>query len=288
MRSFDFEEPERLDDALGLLAGHGPDAALLAGGQSLLILMRQRLAAPGVLVSLGRVAGLRRVVRTGDGLVLGAMTTYASLAATTEVTTGWGLLATAASRVGSPHIRVRGTIGGSLCHADPAGDVPVALIALDAAIMVAGPGRTRRIAADGFATGLFRTGLRAGELLESIELPAQPPTTTVGFERFCLREGELPLAQAAVRLTWDGDVVREARVAVGGGGPCPARMTGAEMVLAGARRGQPSTVDGVREAARAAARPFADVRGSAAWKRDVVAAVVARAVASALEDPSHA
>lgn len=281
MQGFEFVEPDTVAEAVATLVRHGPGATLLGGGQSLLILLRQRLATPDVLVGLRRIDRLDHVTAGEDGLLVGAMATYASLAGK-PVAARWRLLALAAGAVGSRHIRARGTIGGSLAHADPAGDVPVALAALEATVTVAGATGPRVVPADGFATGLFRTRLAAGELIESIAIPNQPAGATVGYERFSLREGELPLAQVAVRLEWAGDDVRAARVVVGGGGDHPMRLSGVEHWLVGTSRGDREGIARATAAqARPGLRPFGDVRGSAEWKRDVVSAVTGRAVARA-------
>jgi carbon-monoxide dehydrogenase medium subunit len=282
VRPFRLERPGTVPEVLGLLARHGPSAMLLAGGQSLLILLRQRLAAPDVLVSLRRVSSLDALDAKDGALRLGAMTTYASVAAAPEIRTRWPLLARAANEVGSRHIRALGTVGGSVCHADPAGDVPVALMALDATVVLAGPEGERRLPADDVATGLFRTRLAGDEILEAILVPAQPAGATTGYARFSLRDGELPLAQAAVRLDWSDGVVAGARIAVGGGGDRPMRLPQVEAALSGARAADAGLARTMADRVRSLVRPFSDVRGPSDWKADVVAAITGRAIAEAL------
>lgn len=296
MRSFDFLAPTSIDETLQLLDEHGPDATLLAGGQSLLILLRQGLVAPEVLIGLKRVGELGTIGRApggnggdgADGLRLGGMVTYATATRDQAVAAAAPVLAAAAGSVGSVHIRNLGTIGGSLCHADPAGDVPTVLLALGAVVEAARPGGTSsRYPVDGFFRGLFETRLGDDELLVSVDVPAQPPGATFGYRRFSFRQGEYPMAVAACRLEWDRGRCAGARIAVGGGGPYPARLEALERRLEGA---------GAAEAVEAAAldepfaslRPIADVRGGEDWKRQVVSDLVRKTVADAADAAGRA
>lgn len=282
VRPFDFQAPTSVEETLRLLGEHGPDATLLAGGQSLMILLRQGLVAPGLLIGLKRVDQLRSVETRDGGLRLGSMVTYRTAATDPRIAERLPLLATAAGSVGSVHIRNLGTIGGSLCHADPAGDVPTVLLALDATLHTASPGGgAASHAIDGFFKGLFETSLDTGELLVAIDLPAQPAGVTFGYRRFSFRHGEYPMAVAACRLRWERGRCADPRVAVGGGGLHPARLKALEDLLEGAT---------AREALGAAAtdapfeslRPVADVRGGEAWKRRVVTNLIRQTVADAV------
>jgi CO/xanthine dehydrogenase FAD-binding subunit len=282
VRPFDFQAPTSVEETLRLLGEHGSGAALLAGGQSLMILLRQGLVAPELLIGLKRVAGLGAVSTVDGGLRLGSMVTYRTAAADPLIAERLPLVATAAGSVGSVHIRNLGTIGGSLCHADPAGDVPTVLLALDATLHTARPdGGGAAHAIDGFFQGLFETSLDTGELLVSIDLPAPPPGATFGYRRFSFRHGEYPMAVAACSLRWERGRCDDARVAVGGGGLYPSRLKALEDLLEGAT---------AREALAAAAtagpyeslRPIADVRGGEAWKRRVVTNLIRQTVADAV------
>jgi aerobic carbon-monoxide dehydrogenase medium subunit len=287
LRSFDFLAPTSIDETLQVLDEHGPDATLLAGGQSLLILLRQGLVAPEVLIGLKRVGELATVGRVSgdggdaDGLRIGAMVSYGTAATDPAVAATAPVLAAAAGSVGSVHIRNLGTVGGSLCHADPAGDVPTVLLALDAVVEAARPGgTTARYAVDGFFRGLFETRLGDDELLVSVDVPAQPPGATFGYRRFSFRHGEYPMAVAACRLEWDGGRCAGARAAVGGGGPHPRRLEALERRLLGA--GAAEAVEAVAaDEPFASLRPIADVRGSEAWKLLVVSDLVRKTVADA-------
>ena len=234
MRPFEFQAPTSVEETLRLLGEHGPEATLLAGGQSLMILLRQGLVAPELLIGLKRVEELRTVEQRDGGLRLGSMVSYRTAVTDQRIADRLPLVAAAAGSVGSVHIRNLGTIGGSLCHADPAGDVPTVLLALDATLHTASPGGgAASHAIDGFFQGLFETGLDAGELLVAIDLPAQPAGATFGYRRFSFRQGEYPMAVAACRLGWEGGRCTDPRVAVGGGGPHPARLKALEHLLDG-------------------------------------------------------
>lgn len=289
MRSFDFLAPTSIDETLRRLGEHGPDATLLAGGQSLMILLRQGLVAPEVLIGLKRVAELATVGRAraeggAEVLRLGAMVTYATAAGDAAVAATAPILAAAAGSVGSVHIRNLGTVGGSLCHADPAGDVPTVMLALDAVVETARPGGSAsRYPVDGFFRGLFETRLDGDELLVSVEVPAQPAGATFGYRRFSFRHGEYPMAVAACRLEWERGRCARASVAVGGGGPHPSRLEALERRLEGASAAE--AVEAVEAAAAgepfASLRPIADVRGGEEWKRRVVSDLVTKTVADA-------
>ena len=284
MRPFRYEMPSTVDAALELLDRHGPDARVLAGGQSLLILMRQRLVQPEVVVSLSRIPALRTIEEDRGGLRLGAMVTYRVAARDPRVAGTASLLARAAGLVGSIHIRARGTLGGAVCHADPAGDVLVALMALDGTIETHGPSGTpsaSEYAAADFPTGLFSTRLAAGSIVAGVRVPAQPAGARFGYRRFLLREGEYPMTQTAVRIVPDHGRVADARVAIGGAGDRPRRIPEAETFLDGQPLNE-QILDGFAEVVAANVRPTPDVRGGTWWKTRVIAATARRSLANAL------
>lgn len=283
MRPFEFQAPTSVAETLRLLGEHGPDATLLAGGQSLMILLRQGLVTPELLIGLKRVEELRAVEHRDGGLRLGSMVTYRTAATDPRIAERLAPLAAAAGSVGSVHIRNLGTIGGSLCHADPAGDVPTVLLALDATLRTASPGGVATgHAIDGFFRGLFETSLDTDELLLAVDLPAQPAGATFGYRRFSFRQGEYPMAVAACRLGWKGGRCTGPRVAVGGGGPHPDRLKDLEEMLEGATAGE--ALEAVAaDAPFQSLRPIADVRGGQAWKRRVVTSLIRRTVADAID-----
>jgi carbon-monoxide dehydrogenase medium subunit len=287
MHAFELRAPAGLDEALAIRHEYGPDSTALAGGQSLMILLRQGLVSPRVLLSLKKVPELADVRpaaadRTdGDFLRIGATVTYRTLSTSSEIG-GWApVIGRAAGRVGSVHIRNMGTIGGSVCHADPAGDVPTALLVVDGEAGVVFNGGTRRYMVSDFFTGMFETRLGDHELLAEILVPRQPAGSTFGYRRFSYREGEYPLAVAACRLEWSQDgECPQARIAVGGGDVHPKRLPACEELVAGTRVDE-AVLGGMREVARTELEPVADVRGSSDWKREVVADLVVSAVSDA-------
>jgi carbon-monoxide dehydrogenase medium subunit len=220
---FDYVAASSVSHALDLLGEHGDEAKLLAGGHSLLPMMKLRLAAPEVLIDLGRVAELTGITSDGDELVIGAMTRHADLAAAPLVRDGAPLLAHAAAQVGDPQIRHRGTIGGSLAHGDPAADLPMALVALGGSVELRGPGGTRTIAAEDFFTGYFETALEPDELLTAVRVrraPGQP----WGYQKFTRRANDWAIVGAAAA---------GGRIALANMGPVPIRAVAAEQALAG-------------------------------------------------------
>src|SRR3954469_14929471 len=168
---FEYLAPTSVADAVAALAEHGDEAKVLAGGQSLLPILRMRLNAPGVVIDLGRIPELQGVSEDGDHLVVGAMTTYAAVLASEAVSTHAALLSKAIQTVADPQIRHRGTVGGALVHADPAGDVGAPALALEAELVIQGPGGARTVPADEFFRDLFETAVGEGELLTSVRIP---------------------------------------------------------------------------------------------------------------------
>jgi aerobic carbon-monoxide dehydrogenase medium subunit len=220
---FDYVAARSPEHALDLLAEHGDDAKLLAGGHSLLPMMKLRLAAPEVLIDIGRVVELSGIA-AGDGeLVIGATTRHADVATSALVREQAPLLAHAAAQVGDPQIRHRGTIGGSLAHADPAADLPMALVALGGSVDLRGPGGTRTVAADDFFTGYFETALELDELLTAVRVPSRPGQPW-GYQKFVRRANDWAIVGAAAV---DG------RIALANMGPVPLRALAAEQALAG-------------------------------------------------------
>ncbi len=219
---FDYVGANSAGHAVELLAEHGEDAKLLAGGHSLLPMMKLRLAAPEVLIDIGRVAELAGVAAAGDELVIGATTRHADLAASALVQADAPLLAHAAAQVGDPQIRHRGTIGGSLAHADPAADLPMALLALGGSVELQGPGGTRTVAADDFFTGFFETALQPDELLTSVRVPRRPGVPW-GYQKFVRRANDWAIV---------GVAAVHGRIALANMGPTPLRATAAEQALA--------------------------------------------------------
>jgi aerobic carbon-monoxide dehydrogenase medium subunit len=219
---FDYVAADSAAHALELLEQHGEDAKLLAGGHSLLPMMKLRLAAPSVLIDIGKVAELAGISTDGDEIVIGATTRHADLAASELVRAEAPLLAHSAAQVGDPQIRHRGTIGGSLAHADPAADLPMALVALGGSVELRGPGGTRRVTADDFFIGFFETSIREGELLTAVRVPRRPGVPW-GYQKFVRRSNDWAIV---------GVAAIDGRIALANMGPAPLRASAAERALA--------------------------------------------------------
>ncbi|MGW6455775.1 FAD binding domain-containing protein, partial [Streptomyces sp. NPDC055078] len=232
--AFDYVRPESVEEALRALADGGDDAKVLAGGQSLIPVLRLRLAFPELLVDIGRLPELRGVREdTGAGvLVIGAMTTHHDVIHDPLVRRHAGLLAAATETVADPAVRHRGTIGGSLAHADPAGDLPAVLLALDGELVAAGPGGRRVIPARDFFTDYLETALRPDELLVEVRVPR---TDGWGFhyEKFSRAAQAWAVVGVAATVRRDGGHLAGARIALTSMGPTPLRATAVEEALAG-------------------------------------------------------
>jgi len=269
---FAYARAGSLEEALALLAEAGEDAKAIAGGQSLVPLLAYRLVRPSHLVDIDGIAGLGGIEEDGaGGLAIGALARHAQLAAL-EGGGARGLLGQAASLIGHVPIRSRGTLGGSLAHADPAAELPVALLALDATVVVRSPGGEREIPIDGFATGPFQTVLTPGELVTGARVPPRAGAR-VAFRELAVRSGDFALAIAAVVVDVEEGALRRVRVALGGVDPVPRRSVEAERLLEGAAPGD-EAIEAAAEAAAAGCDPVADHVTSAAYRRDLVRRLV--------------
>src|SRR4051812_15848528 len=199
--AFDYARATSVSDALELLQAHGDRAKLLAGGQSLMPAMNLRLISPELIVDIGELTELRGIAVTAGGVRIGALTRHVELARSPEIAARAPLLSEAIAHVAHPAIRNRGTLGGSLAHADPASELPACMMALNATVIVRGQAGERRVAAENFFTGIYQTALLADELLIAVELPAAPKNSVHFFHEFARRHGDyaiLGLAAEAV------------------------------------------------------------------------------------------
>ena len=277
---FDYHQARSTAEALSVLDRCGPEAKVLAGGQSLVPAMNFRLARPSVLVDINRVGELARLTDEGGALRVGSMVRHAAFEQPVDDGPLGRLLSMAARHVGHLPIRIRGTFGGSLAHADPAAEWCVIAMLLDAEMEAAGSGGARRIPAADFFRTVFTTALEPDELLVEARLPKPVPSTRVGFQQFSRRAGDFAVAMAAVALDVRGGRVAEARIALGGVSDRPVRAAGAEEALAGG----PAERGALAEAAEAAARevdPIEDIHGSAEYRRDLVRVLTRRALEQA-------
>jgi aerobic carbon-monoxide dehydrogenase medium subunit len=279
---FDYEAPRTLAEALDLLATHGEDAKVLAGGQSLIPLVKLRFAAPAVLVDINNVPGLGyHREAEGGTLEVGALCRHVDLEYSEILPYMWQLMATAAPLIADPIVRNRGTLVGSLCHADPQGDWASVMLALDGEVVAASATGRRTIPMTEFVTGPFQTALLPGELAVEARVPPPQGTRSGRYLKLERRIGDFATVGVAVSVDMSGDTVNRAGVALTGVGPSNIKVVEAESVLAGSDLG----ADVVEEAARlaaAAAQPWTDHRGSADYKRHVVRTFVTRALASSV------
>ena len=281
--NFDYYRASSVADAGRLLAEH-PGAKLLAGGHSLIPLLKLRLAAPSAVIDIGRIAELRGISAGGDGLRIGALTTHAEIAASSDVQQHAAALAEAAGQIGDPAVRNRGTIGGNLAHADPASDLPTVLAALGATLSVVGPGGERSMAADGFFQGLMMTALGENEVLTAITVPAAGAGAGSAYAKFPHPASRYAVVGAAASVTASNGTCSAASVAVGGLTPAPVRCSGVESALAG----QALTAETIAAAAEAVADDvgddlIGDVFASADYRKAVASVYVERALTAAAE-----
>lgn len=277
--AFDYTRPASVEEAVRTLADAGDEAKVLAGGQSLLPLLRLRLAFPELVVDVGRIPGLRGVREDGDALVIGALTTHHEVVRDPLVRRHAGLLAAATATVADPAVRHRGTLGGSLAHADPAGDLPAVALALDAELVAVGPQGRRTVPAREFFVDYLQTALRADELLVEVRVPK---TDGWGFhyEKFNRVAQAWAVVGVAALVRRDDGRIAEARIGLTNMGPTPLRATAAESALAGS----PVAADAVARAAGAAAegtRPSSDPSATPEYRAHLARVLTRRAVLAA-------
>jgi aerobic carbon-monoxide dehydrogenase medium subunit len=279
--SFDYVRPASLPEAISALADGGEDAKVIAGGQSLLPLLRLRLAYPSLLVDTGGLAELRGVSDAGDALVIGAGTTHYQVTRDPLIAAHCGLLAQATGMVADPAIRHRGTLGGSLVHGDPAGDLPAVVLALDAVLLATGPAGAREISAGEFFVDYLTTALLPGEILTGVRVPKLGPGWGYRYEKFHrTAQAWATVGVAALARRSDGHVA-EARIGLTNMGSVPVRAAAAESAVAGAE----ASVAALRAAAASAAdgtQPPADLHGAPDYRRHLARVLTGRALAAAV------
>jgi CO/xanthine dehydrogenase FAD-binding subunit len=278
---FDYLAPGSIDEALGILAQHGDEAKVLAGGQSLVPLLAFRLVRPGYLVDLNEVPGLDGI-RADDGrLAIGAMTRQRAVETAPIVRERCPLLAEAMPQIGHAQIRNRGTIGGSLAHADPAAELPAVVAALDGELVVRSARRQRVLKAADFFVGYLTTAVEPAELLVEIRLPPAPPRTGSAFMEVSRRHGDFALVGVAATATLDhGGVATRCAIVLTGVGPTPVVATDAAAALVGARP-TPEVLEEVRRRVSATVRPDSDLHASAEYRTHVAGVLTQRALARA-------
>ena len=276
--AFDYEVAESVDHAIELLGQHGDEAKLLAGGHSLLPIMKLRLAAPTVLIDLGRIGDLNYVRDEGDHLAIGAMTRHCDAERDPTLQEHCGLVSYTASLVGDPSVRHRGTIGGSISHGDAASDLPSALLALDATFVVRGPNGERTVAAGDFFQDYLQTTLAPDEVLTEIRVPKLNGAGW-SYKKFNRRAQDWAVVGAAAVVERSNGSIGSARIALTNMGSTPLRATAAESALSGA---DPSSVAEATSSADEGTSPSSDIAASAEYRRHLARVLSRRAVEEAL------
>jgi carbon-monoxide dehydrogenase medium subunit len=276
--AFDYARPTDIDEAVRTLAGGGEDAKVLAGGQSLLPLLRLRLAFPELVVDVGRIPALRGVREDGDTLVIGAMTTHHDVIRDPLVRRHAGLLAAATATVADPAVRHRGTLGGSLAHADPAGDLPAVVLALDAELVAQGPRGRRTVPARQFFVDYLQSALEPDELLVEVRIP-KADGWGFHYEKFHRVAQSWAMVGVAALVRRDDGHIAEARVGLTSMGTTPLRATATEEALTGA--GDPQAVARAAESAAIGTQPSQDISASPEYRAHLVRVLTKRAVLTA-------
>ena len=285
-REFEYYTAKSVDDALTLLGRH-EESKVLAGGQSLIALMKLRLAAPAALVDIGRIPDLAYVrpspSRSGE-IEIGALTTHDTVAHSELLERECPILPLAARHIADQQIRNVGTIGGSCCHADPASDLPPTLRALDATFTIVGRGGSRTVPADLFFVGLFETAVRPDEILTEVRVPRLPARWGWHYTKFNRRHGDYPIVGVAIvlRLKDRSSAIAEARIGLAAVGPTPWRAKAAEAYLRD-REATPEVAAEAAEKATEGLEPGADIHGSAPYRTELVRVLVRRGIPAAVQ-----
>ena len=279
---FEYFAPETLDEAISLLDDLGPEASVLAGGQSLIPLMKLQLALPAYVVDINRIAGLADITDDDCCLRIGSLTRESDLDRSEAVQTKYPILHDTTSVIADPLVRNMATVGGNLAHGDPANDHPATMLALGAEVIAVGSGGKRVIPVSDFFEGPLATALEQGEILTEIRVPAQPEGSGGAYLKLERKVGDYATAGVAAVITVSDGVCQQAGIGLTNAGPIPVKANSAESFLVGKKLDDET----IREAARLAseeAQPSADLRGSEEYKRDMVRVIAGRALRMALD-----
>ena len=281
--SFEYFRPKTLNEAISLLQKHGEDAKILSGGQSLIPMMKLRLASPPVIVDINRIEGLN-YVNEGDGhLKIGALTREADLEASEIIRTKYPILADTARVIGDPLVRNSATIGGNIAHADPANDHPATLVALNASVVVTGPKGRRTIPIHQFFTGLFMTDMQPDEILTEIRIPVPAGKSGGAYYKVERKVGDFATAAVAAQITLNASGnIDQVGIALTNVGPTVIHAKEAEDSLRGKNPDAPTLAQAAELAAKAA-QPSSDQRGPAEYKRGLIKTLTVRALNRAIE-----
>ncbi|HEX6362441.1 MAG TPA: xanthine dehydrogenase family protein subunit M [Albitalea sp.] len=280
--SFEYHAPTSLPDALGLLERFGDEAKLLAGGHSLLPMMKMRFAQPGHLIDLARIGELKGIREEGGTIRIGAMTTENELIWSPLLQQKCPLLVEGARQIADPQVRYKGTLGGDISHGDPGNDHPAIMLALGASFVLRSSAGERVVPADGFFVGMYATLMEPGEIMTEIRIPVPAPGTGACYAKLKRKIGDFATAAAAVTLRMDGDTVADVAIALTNVGPCALKATAAEDAL----RGNAFTDAGLSQAAQLAMSicdHVEDQRGDAEYKTAMAGEMTQRALRTARE-----
>ncbi|MEM7584719.1 MAG: xanthine dehydrogenase family protein subunit M [Acidobacteriota bacterium] len=280
--AFDYHSPTTLAEATALLAEHGDDAKILAGGQSLIPAMRFRLAAPEVLIDINRLSDLSYLKEVDGYLAIGALTRESALEESAVVQERYPLLADAAEVIADPLVRNLATVGGNIAHADPANDHPAVMLAYGATVVAQGPNGHRAIDIDDFFVDLFETALEPNELLVEVRIPTPGPGAGGAYKKIERKVGDYAVSAVAIQLTMSGGTIASARVGLTNVSAVPMRSKGAEQALIG-NPASDEVLEAAGQAAAAECDPSPDLRGSVEYKRDLTRVLTKRAVRTAVE-----
>ena len=278
--SFEYARPTTVDEALQAIADGGDDVKIMAGGQSLIPVMRLRLAAPETVVDLSRVAELRGVRDDGDAIVIGAMATHHDVMTDPLVLQYAPLIAEATETVADRQVRARGTFGGALAHADPAGDLPAVALALDAEFVIVGPEGRRTVPASDFFVDYLTTALEEGELLVEIRVPKLAGEWGMRYEKFNRVAQAWSIVAVAAVVRRENGHIAEARIGLTNMGSTPLRASAVEAALAGADA-SPETIAAAARSAAEGTSPSSDLNGQADYREHLAQVLTRRAVTAA-------
>ena len=280
--TFDYHAPSSVDEAVKLLGELGDEAKILAGGHSLLPMMKLRFADPKHLIDLNRIDQLRGIREQGGTIIIGAMTTENDLIASKLLQDKCPLLPEAARLISDPQVRNCGTIGGDIAHGDPGNDHPAVMMAVEAVFVLKGPGGERQVPADGFFHGLYYTELAADEILTEIRIPVAPKGSGYAYSKLKRKTGDFATAAAAVQLQMSGDTCKKIHIALTNAGPTALKAKDAEALLTG-KAVDDALIEQAAQKAMAICDPAEDLRGDRDYKIHMSGEMTRRAIRQAIE-----
>jgi carbon-monoxide dehydrogenase medium subunit len=282
---FEYHAPASVDEALAILSRYDGEARVLAGGQSLVPMMNFRLATPKAIIDLNRIAGLAYVEEEGGIVRIGSMTRQRRLEFDPLVAAKLPLLREALRWVGHLPTRSRGTIGGSIAHADPSAEIPMVLQTLEGEVVARGPQGERRVAAQDLFEAALTTSLAPLEIITEVRFPSMPGQAVSAVEEFARRKGDFAIAAVAVMLVRDGERCTKARLATAGVGPASIRLRDAEAILEQQGLGEAAIAEAA-DKAKAQVDPVSDLNGSAEYRRHLTGVLTSRAIVKAIASPA--